>query len=229
MFTIGVLLNAMTIFGQNNNDTEKAEKLLHEAITDVFSSNNVGIYFDAIAYNVQKPEEIFTLPAYKVYKGGFLFVDQKKFQMELGLMKSISDGKLTILIDEQSKTMIVDSVRKQEFQGDDPTITELINDNFKSNTLKYEGETVINNQKCYKIRSVIKGDKDMTEVTYWIRTSNKQLYMMSETKGVKCNVYLFNRVGKAPSGFKYDVYLPQRPLTDYHGYSVIDNRFSLVN
>ncbi len=222
-----VVISTATI-AQTSSGREQAEKILDKAIGEVFASESIGISFEGIAYGINKPEDIFTLPVYKVYRGGYLFVNKDKYKVELGLMKSVSDGNVTVMVDEQSKTMIVDSVRKEQTAGTDD-ISALINEDFKESTLEYLGEVMINNHKCYKIISHVKGEKTATEVGYWVDVASGQLYLMSEKQNDICNVYWFGKVGKAPEGYNYTVFLPKKQLTTFHGYTVVDNRFSEIN
>lgn len=213
---------------------EKALQILDKAIGDVFSSENIGIYFEGIAFGIKKPEDIFTIPVYKVFRGGFLFVNKEKYQLELGLMKSISNGKLMVVIDEQSKTMVIDSVRNTAGNDtigelDSKELADLISEDFKEATLTYEGVVTINNHKCHKIKSIVTKKAGSTDVLYWVDTVTGQLFLMAENQNNAYNVYWFNRVGKAPENFKYDIFLPEKTLTTFHGYKVIDNRFSVEN
>lgn len=222
-----LLFNFRVVAQTKTPANDKAFQILDKAIGNVFSSDNIGIYFEGIVFGIQKPEDIFTLPVYKVFRGGFLFIDSDKFQIELGLMKSMSDGKLTVVVDEQSKTMIVDSVRKNE--QDDINMNELqdlVSEDFKDGTLEYQGIVTINNKKCHKIKSIVKSNTSSTEILYWVDVVNEQLYLMAEYQNNGYNVYWFNKVGKAPAKHIYTIYLPKNAITTYHGYTVIDNRFS---
>lgn len=206
---------------------EKAFQILDKAFGNFLESENVGIQFEGIAYGIQKPEDIFTLPVYKIFRGGYLYMNKNKFQIELGLMKSMSDGKLMVVIDEQSKTLLIDSVRKNSFEdGESEEMSMLINEDFKESNLIYRGIATVNKHQCHKISSYVKGTGGNAEVTYWVDAVTGQLYLMSENQNGSNNVYWFNRIGKAPENHKYDVYFPKKSLTTFQGYTVLDNRYT---
>lgn len=224
-----LLLNwwSVSAYAQQTTADDKAFKILDKAIGDVFTSEDMGIYFEAIAYEVEKPESIFTLPVYRVFRGGYMFVDKEKFRIELGLMKSICDGKLVVVVEEESKTMIIDSVRKDSEEGQEEEMNAFLNDEFLNGTLSYIGTEKINNRACHKIKSTVKDDKENTHVLYWVDQTTGQLYLMAEFQHNAYNVYWINKIGKAPEDKgRYNVYLPEKGLTTYHGYRVVDNRYT---
>ena len=55
-------------FAQQDAD-QKAMQLLENAIGNALESNNVKISFEAIAYDLKDPKEIFSAPANKIIKG----------------------------------------------------------------------------------------------------------------------------------------------------------------
>ncbi|MGZ4118445.1 MAG: hypothetical protein ACXVPY_13230, partial [Bacteroidia bacterium] len=206
---------------------DKAFKILDKAIGDVFSSENVGVYFEGIAFGLKKPEDIFTIPVFKLFRGGFVFINKDKYQVELGTMKTISDGKLMVVVDEQSKTMLLDSVNKNTPKEiSSQQLEALVKDDFKSATLTYEGIETINNHQCHKIKSIVKNGTSSSDVIYWVDTTTGQLYLMGENQNGEYNVYWLSKVGKAPENFNYSIHLPKNKLSTYHGYSVVDNRYS---
>jgi hypothetical protein len=222
------MLSKITAAQPKTSTDDKAYQLLDKAIGSLFTSSNVGMYFEAIAFGIKTPESIFTLPVYKVFKGGFLFVNDDKFQIELGLMKSISDGKVTVIVNEQTKMMIVDSVRANNDSADinSQELESLLNDDFKDAVLTYVDVVTINNHKCHKITSNVKKNSSAADVIYWIDTTTGQLYLMAEKDNEAYNVYWLNKMGKAPANQSYTIYLPSKTLTTYHGYKVVDNRFT---
>jgi hypothetical protein len=212
---------------------EKAVQLLDKAIGDVFFTDNYAVYFEGIAFGVKNPEDIFTLPVYEVYRGGHLFVDKDNYELQGGFMKSLCDGKLMVVVEEQSKTMFIDSVDTDMADDsindpyDTPEFNEVMKDYFTEGTLKYEGIVTINKHKCHKIRSDIKNNKGGTHVLYWVDVKTGMLYLMADYQDNGYCVYWIDKVGKAPAKNSYTIYLPAKLLTDFHGYTVIDNRFDV--
>jgi hypothetical protein len=215
-----------------NEEEKKAYALLDKAFGGFNEANsNVGLYFEGIAYGIADPLKIFTLDVYRVVRGGFVFVDGNKYEMQLGTIKTLCDGNISTAIDETSKMMLIDSVRKettyQNF-GDSLNITKLINETFGDSKLNYLGEETINAHRCHKIKAVIKGG-NLTDahVLYWVDTTTGQLYLMAEWQNKSYDVYWFSKTGPAPKNHSYQIYLPKKELTTYYGYNVIDNRYLL--
>lgn len=231
LFSLGFCLISTLVCSQTKYDgsiDEKAYKILDKAIGDVFTSQNIGIYFEGIAFGIKKPEEIFTLPVYKVFRGGYLFVKDDKFEIELGLMKTICDGNVMVVVDEQSKTMLIDSVRNKELEIKYEELESLVGKDFKDGTLVYNGIVAVNNVKCHKITSVVKNNSSSVDITYWVDVATENLYLMAENQNASYNVYWFNKVGKAPLNHTYQFFLSKKTMTSFQGYSVIDNRFTQV-
>jgi hypothetical protein len=207
---------------------DKAYKILDKAIGEPFASENMAIYFESLAFDVEKPESIFTLPVYQVYKGGFVMLNKDKYQVELGLMKSMSDGKLMVIVEEKSKTMIVDSVRKGTKEEEQEEMDAFLKDDFLDGTLDYLGTVMINDHSCHKIKSTLKNSKEDMHVLYWVDVQSGQLYLMAEHIHNAYNVYWVSKVSKTPENHTYDIYLPKKGVTSFHGYKVIDRRFSNI-
>ena len=229
LITLNILLNAnQALMAQQPGISadDKAYKILDKAIGDLFVSQNTAIYFESIAFGIDKPESIFTLPVYKVYRGGFVMIDKNKYQVELGLMKSMSDGKLMVVVEEQSKTMIIDSVRNGTKEEEEEELNAFLKDDFLDGTLEYQGTVMLNNHSCHKIKSTLKNAKEDMHVIYWVDVKSGELYLMSEHIHNTNNVYWVSKVGKTPTNQKYDIYVPKKGITNFHGYKVIDRRFT---
>ena len=165
--------------------SKKAEDILDKAIGDVFFTENFSVHFEALCTGLKKPEEIFKMPVYSVYRGGYVFVDGDKFEMNTGMIKTMSDGKLMIAVEERSKTMFIDSVKKDNKDCDLDSLGLIEFDNstkefFIEGKLNYQGEELINSRKCHKIRSDIKNTMGETHVIYWVDVKTGKLYLMAE-------------------------------------------------
>ena len=97
---------------------------------------------------------------------------------------------------------------------------------FTEGTLKYQGIVEINKHKCHKIRSDIKNNTGGTHVIYWVEEKTGMLYLMADYQNKAYNVYWINKVGKVPAKTNFSIYLPAKQLSEYHGYTIIDNRFN---
>ena len=208
-----------------------AYRLLDNAFGKDIESGNASIYFESIAYGIKDPKAIFTLPVYEIIKGGFLCVEGKKYEMQLGIVKALSDGKLMVMVDESSKMMYVDSVRSSiSMPGLDstlemPDMNKLMDEMIGGEgALSYVGIENIIGKRCHKIKASI-SDAEHTHVYYWVEEISKKIYLMAEWQNNAYNVYLFRSVGKAPKAHEYAIYLPEKEIENYHGYTVIDNRY----
>jgi len=227
--TFLLLLICACVFNANaKGDDSLAYRLLDKAFGKDIESGNAGIYFESIAYGLKDPKGIFTLPIYQVIKGGFLCMEGKKYEMQLGIVKALSDGKLMVMIDEESKMMYVDSVRASVPGSDStemPDMHKLMDEMIGGEgALSYAGIENINGKRCHKIKATV-SDAAHTHVYYWIEESSKKIYLMAEWQNNAYNVYQFRSVGKAPKEHEYAIYLPEKEIDKYYGYTVIDNRY----
>jgi hypothetical protein len=211
--------------GQDKVD-QKAFQLMDKALGNALESGNAALYFEGIAYGLKDPLSIFSLPVYQVVRGGYLFIHGKKHEMHLGSIKSLSDGKLVVVVDEISKTMFIDSVRNasQRYFEEKPDLSGLFSQ-LGDADLVYRGTQKVNGRDCHRITSTF--DKVQAEVTYYIDQNTGQLYLMAEKQEGSYNVYWFNRISKVSPGHVFSVNLPKGTgeLDKLYGYEVIDHRF----
>lgn len=229
---INLLFSSLLTAQPQTEEEKKAYALLDKAFGGFNETNsNVGLYFEGIAYGISDPVKIFTMDVYRIVRGGFMFVDGDKYEMQLGTVKTLCDGSISTVIDEVSKTMIIDSVRKESTYknfGDSLNINNLISQTFGDSRLSYLGEETINGHKCHKIKAGINGGAmDKSHILYWIGMATSQLYLMAEWQNKGYDVYWFSKTGQAPKEHSYKIYLPKKELTTYYGYNVIDNRYLL--
>lgn len=217
-------------FGQNDHD-KQAFDILDKAMSSLDpEGGSMAIYFEGIALSASHPRDIFTMSAFKVYRGGFFISEGKKFEMQLGVLKALSDGKLMVIIDEVSKTMVVDSVREKMLEGVEeemPDIEKLLDENFGNMELKYSGKETVNGKVCHKIKGELKEDPSK-HVYYYVEEATNRLLLIGEWQGEAYDVYWIRKIGKAPGNHQYQVNLPSRELTSFYGYEVVDMRYTLV-
>lgn len=213
------------LYAQNEMDPQ-ALKIMEKAMAPLENEKGSAIYFEGLAYGVKEPSAIFTLPAYQVFRGGFLFQEGKKFEMQLGMMKGLSDGKTMVMVDEISKVMYVDSVRRESpIKGERPDIAELLKKHIGESSLKYSGKEKVKGIECHKIEALSKAEERTIPIIYWVDVKNNQLVLMADKQNDLYNVYWIKSMGLPPKGHDYSVKLPAKELEKFHGYEVIDQRY----
>jgi hypothetical protein len=207
---------------------ESCIALLDKAFGGAGEADEFAIWFEGISYGMEKPTTIFTQPVYKTYKGGYVYVEGKQFEVNLGLMKALSDGKLMVAVDEAAQTMYVDSLRSSlpKRPGTQPDFRQTMNLMFGDAQLSYLGKETVNGQVCHKLRSDSRGEM-ASHSLYWVNESTGALLLMADWQNGAYDTYWIQKVGKAPKGYDYSVNIPDEELDELHGYKVIDLRFSL--
>jgi len=224
---IGILfINVCNLSAQDiNAKDQKAFDILNKAFGGIGEAKSYGIYFEGITYDVQKPSDIFSQPVYKVFRGGHLFANEKKFEIEVGKMKALCDGKLMVMINEEEKSMLIDSLRERsekEMEGID--MIKILGEDFSNNGLSYEGIEKVNLKECHKIKAVFPNMPDYY-VYYYVETASGKLYLMAEWQEKSYDVYWIQKIAKAPIGYDYNVNIPKNEIETLYGYQVFDLRF----
>lgn len=204
-----------------------ALEILDEAIGFIFEEGSGAIYYENVALNVADPMDIFSLPLYKIEKGGYWFFDGDRFEMNAAGMKALCDGKLISLVDENTQMMYLDSVRKGpmlEVEGEEPDMLQVIDKQFGDGNTKYLGEEEVKGRLCHKIEAHMEKMPD-EYVWYWIDQKNSQLLLMAEHSGDSFTVYEIKKVGKVPKDHNYEIVMPNHELSEFYGFQVIDMRF----
>jgi hypothetical protein len=201
-----------------------AEQMMEKTMKDLDHRSGFAIRFESIAFGVGKPKDIFTLPIYKVYKGGFVFMENDKCEYNMGMIKMLSDGKLYVYVDEASKSIVIDSVRNgTEEVGD--VFAEMFPGNSENLTYTLMGKDTIGRfGLCNLVRCDMTKDKSHYSL-YWIDAKTGFMRMYAEYQEGRYNVYLISKISAPPSNHNYTVYVPKAELTTLAGYEVYDNRF----
>ncbi len=220
-----LFLSSFSGFAQQGAD-DQAFRVLDKALEGIWEKENYAIYFKAIAFDVRQPLDIFSLPAYRQRLGGYIYVDGKRFEMRLGVMKALCDGKLLVMVDESSGLMVVDSLREKTMEGFDEELDleALLNEKFGLGQLSLEGKELVNKRECYRIRCTFENSGN--EALYYVDVQKGTLTLMAERTGEDYDVYLVDRIGAAPPRHVYTVNLPDRELEELYGYEVIDMRYT---
>jgi hypothetical protein len=202
--------------------------ILDDAIGFIFDEGSGAIYYETVASNVADPMDIFSLPLYKVDKGGYWFFDGNRFEMNAAGMKALCDGKLISLVDENTHVMYLDSVRTGpmlEVEGEQPDLLQVIDKQFGDGNTKYLGEEEVKGRMCHKIEAHMEKMPD-EYVWYWIDKKTSQLVLMAEHSDDAFTVYEIKKVGKVPKNHNYKIVMPDHELSEFYGYQVIDMRFA---
>ncbi len=228
-FLIGLLIfsfSSSLLFAQAAGEPNPYA-LVDKALGGADAQTGLSIYFEGIAYGIDQPARIFKLPAYQVHRGGYMLSSGKKCEVQLGLMKALCDGKLLVMIDEQAKTMVVDSVRESMpgFAGEAPDQDKLIDQYIGKGDLRYEGKEPVNGKVCHKIKAFFEEDPS-THVYYWIEEATNKLLLMAEWQSEAYDTYWIKKVSKSPANHNYAIHLPKRELDELYGYQVVDFRYT---
>lgn len=224
-FLLAIACSLATQFSFSQPSPDPVQ-LLDKAIGRAIESSDVAIVFEAIGYGLKKPLNIFTFPSNQVIHGGFLFIEGNKSEMQLGPVKSISDGNLLVVVDDVSKTMFIDSVRVIPLidNKEKPNIEKSFIETFGEGILSYEGEEKINGKDYHKIKSSFNNEENGHSY-YWLDKQTEQIYLMADWQNNAYDVYWFRSVGNSLKGHDYSINLPEKELETYYGYNVIDHRF----
>ena len=214
---------ALSVQSNAQHSKESLRNMLEQGFANKLKSGNAAIYFHGVA-KLKNPKDIFSIPVQKMDKGNYYLVDGNKLEMRMPGVKSISDGKTIVVVDEVSKMMYVDVVHKR-VKGKDgkaPDVKAMFAQNFGKGELSYEKEETINGRKCHKIKYNF--NKDNRHVYYWVDAQVNDLILMAESNRDMYQVYWFDRITNVPKKHKFKVNLPEEEMTAYHGYEVIDQR-----
>lgn len=226
LFVLTSLLGIRNADAQDIGDTV-AFRILDKALGFIIDGDGATINFDGLAYGLSNPKDIFTLPAYKVYRGGYWIMNGTKFEMKMGDIKGLSDGKLMVIVNEQDGIMYIDSVRTGPLvKGEEmPNMEDILFSEVGDIVYTYNGIESVYGEKCHSIRGEMKGPENI-HVLYWVGEKSNKLVLMAEWAEDSYNVYWIRSIGKAPLNHKYDIYLPSTELDKYLGLQVIDMRFA---
>jgi hypothetical protein len=206
---------------------EKSYAILDKAFGPIGDVENYAIYFEGIARNLKNPLEIFSLPVYKIYRTGHIYIMGKKFEIEMGEIKALSDGKLMVVINEDMRSLVIDSLRENysDEKTDLADVKELFGDYNSEDILTYMGTEVVNKKECHKIKAAPKDNSSMY-VYYWVEVSSGKLLLMAEYMENSYDVYWIRKIGKSPEGYPFFVNVPKTEVKKLYGYEVFDMRFN---
>jgi uncharacterized protein YodC (DUF2158 family) len=224
-----LLIPAENIRAQDGNN--KAFALLEKAMGPIGTEERMALHFEGLSFGLASPTGIFSQPVYKVYRGGYMYNDGKKFEVQLGVIKALCDGNIMVVVDEQSKTMIVDSLRSSVpgFADQAPDIEKLISQEIGDADLKYEGTETVNGRNCHRIRAQYKDKDKASHILYYIEEKSGKLLLISEYQQGAYDCYWIKKIGKAPENYQYTIHIPGKEMEKLYGYEVYDFRFTADN
>jgi hypothetical protein len=195
----------------------------------MLKQKNYSIKFEAIVYGAQAPLDIFKLPAYKVLKGGYFFVNDKKYEFKLGKLQGVCDGKISVVVYLDEQIMYVDSVRSDNIieaesaqQNIEIDLSKIIDIDLKNQQMKYLGKESVNGKSCHKIKVSI---SDQMYTIYYIHDKTGELLLFADFQNGLYDVFQINKITTVPANYNYTVKMPKEKLTTFHGFRVFDYRY----
>ncbi len=218
----------VNICAQTNfkDKAEKAQYYMEHSLQKFSGKSKYAIVFESVAYQLKNPTDIFRLPQYQLFKGGYVYMDGERYEYNIGTIKTLSDAKLIVYIDEINKQMLIDSVRNKgisEEQKQKNFVDFFEKDNGEF-TYEYQKIDTLAGKAYHKIKCVMTKNKDV-QLFYWIDVKTENMYMYAEGNLGVYDVYVIQKITTPPASHKYSIYLPNKELTSWHGYEVVDNRF----
>ncbi|HEX8549896.1 MAG TPA: hypothetical protein VF691_23240 [Cytophagaceae bacterium] len=227
LFWACLILSSTAGYTQQALDEKAVATILDKAMGTVgMEDPDLAFTFEGIAFGIQDPVKIFSMPVYEVHRGGYMYCEGRKFEMQLGIMKALCDGKLMVIIDEKSKMMVIDSLRDHVpgFKNENPDREKMLAEFIGEGKLSYVGKQKVNGRECHKIKADIEGG-DATHILYWVDVKTEKLLLMAEYQNKAYDVYWIKKISKAPKGYVYAVNVPKKETEKLYGYEVFDMRF----
>jgi uncharacterized protein YodC (DUF2158 family) len=223
-----IVLNTSESIAQKTD--QLAYDLLEKAMGPIGKEEPLALYFEGLCFGLKSPTGIFSQPVYKVYRGGYMYNDGKKFEVQLGIMKALCDGNIMVVIDEQSKTMVIDSLRASVpgFEDQVPDIEKLITKEIGDAELHYEGKEIVQGKSCHRIRTQYKGH-GAAHILYYVEEKSGRMFLISEFQRGVYDCYWIKKIGKAPENYNYAIHIPKKETEKMYGYEVHDFRFISEN
>jgi hypothetical protein len=228
LLLFGTLIISASMFSQTQ-DTLKSEgeELLEKAMSP-FQKGSGEIHFKRIAYNLKDPMNIFTLKKEEVFTSCYYIFDGNKFEINLGEIQAISDGKVIITASLLNGDMYIDSMRTANpIDNQAPTVsdfTNLFKDDFGDSKIEYLGSEKIDNVLCKKVKCGFSKTNDF--VLFWIDTTTSKLLLMADYQDKTYNTYLIQSISNIDSNHDFTISLPNKELETFAGFKVMDMRFA---
>lgn len=205
------------------------QKLLEKAM-GFLETENFGLTFRKIGFDLASPEAIFDKQAAGIYQEGHIYRDGNNYEIDLGKMKSLSDGQLLVMINNEFGQMYIDSVRGDAFtkgldeQEQNRMPLKMLQGLLSGPDLQYRGKKTAGGTTCHVIAAEYE-DYPVSSY-YYINARNGELHLMADKHGDKYDVYWVEARSKAPEDYEYDIQIPDRELTELYGYEVFDMRYA---
>ena len=214
-----VLANGQTI-------DSTAFSLVDKAFSQHMESGNLYVKYKAIGYGLKKPAAIFDYPAGKLHElKGYMMINKNQCELDLVQFKLLSDGKLTVMVNNIDAFMYIDSVRLTGGAATVENFNRMFSQLDDPTALQFAGDENMKGVK-YKVVEVSYKENKERKTLYYVNAATSQLTLMAElNKPNDYDVYWVEWIGKAPETHDYTIRLPKRLLENYYGYTVIDNRF----
>jgi hypothetical protein len=199
-----------------------------EKAMEKLGTPSFAIHFEGVSYGLRDPLDIFGQPSYKVFRGGYLYCDQQKSEMNLAGMKSLCDGKVIVLIDEVNKLVMIDSVNvnaNADATQVEAMMQKMVPQYTKGATISYKGTQKVKGRLCHVLSATLNAATEPQASLYYLTVKESELVLMAEKREALYDVYWIGGIGKAPAKHNYTIHLPKRELRTWYGYEVTDLRF----
>jgi hypothetical protein len=226
---LGILMAHGLVAQTNGKPSEQEMASWLDKALGKLETGSFSIRFEGITMKAKSPLDIFRLPNYMVFKGGYYYCDKDKFEMNMGGMKAICDGKVLVLIDEIEKQMMIDSVPKGIVSDTEMPMEDMlkkIGPQFSEGVdFRYKGVEKLKGENCHVLSAALKAAKAAQESLYFISIKTGELVLMAEKTELLYDIYWVSKISDAPLKHSYNVYLPNKEVKQLYGYEVTDLRF----
>lgn len=212
-------------------DKTKAMELMTRAMAKL-ESPSYAIMYEGIAFGCNNPLDYFKLPAYKVYKGGYFYFKDDKYEIRQGHIKGICDGNIYAFINEQEKVILLDSVRdykalsKEEINYE-KELSNIMGFDLADSEFYYIGTEVLKGTTYHKIKSKALGNEGYYSI-YYITMKDNRLFMYADFNGKNFDVFEVKTIKDVPEKHQFTLDIPKKRLTELYGFKVMDMRFTRV-
>lgn len=188
------------------------------------------IDFKCIVNGVGNPFNVDSAPEDCV--SGFMHFGKDKYKIDFGVMKTVCDGKLLVLINEVDHTMLVDSMDKHRISADN-----ILEELKKDSAMSHMGRLIMENKRFLNTnyQAVVATDMMYEEgdttgvklVTYLLIDDKKQWKHWIEYREElnEFTWFYIEKVGVDKRILDINITIPKHEIDQYAGYGVSDYRF----
>ncbi len=232
LITVYLFLSvSINLIAQEDNSIDANSLQLLEKAMSPLSGERGVISFHKIAYGIKEPLSIFSLGKDITYQSCYYIFDGRKFEMNLGEMQALSDGRLLVVVNKPAGQIYIDSMRTEnpvdKNVGTYSDLTKMFETEFGNSMLNFVGEEVVNGILCKKIKASFSESKDY--VLYWVDAEKGTMVLMAENQQNSFVVYWVKEITNNPGNHDFDIHLPKKEIESMYGFTVFDMRYADQN